>query len=170
MKCIFAVEYPQLQLNSLMTSQVAAAMITLLVFNSVKCTFPEAFSLTGFYYFSTDVSTQVANVVSLALEDNARYDVPIFKHCPTRRCVLQARANISLAFSIDSLRGWKTHIYLGASLTSQLQDRSTSVPLLLALIPFVYKAILQTLLQQTCLLFQTLLQLPAAAAAAKSLQ
>lgn len=106
MKCIFAVEHPQLQLNSLMTSsQVAAAMITLLVFNSVKCTFPEAFSLTGFYYFSTDVSTQVANVVSLALEDNARYDVLIFKHCPTGHSVLQARANISLAFSIDSLRG-----------------------------------------------------------------
>ena len=73
MKCTFAVEHSQLQLKSLMTSQVAAAKITLLVFNSVKCTFSEVFSLTGFYYFSTDVSTQVANVVSLALEDNARF-------------------------------------------------------------------------------------------------
>ena len=78
--------------------------------------------------------------------------------------VLQARANISLAFSTDSLRGWKTHVYLGGSLTSQLQDRSTSVSLLPALIPFVYKAILQTVLQQSCLLFRTLLQLPEPAA------
>lgn len=36
--------------------------------------------------------------------------------------------------------------------------------LLPALIPFVYKAILQTVLQQSCLLFRTLLQLPEPAA------
>ena len=99
MKCTFAVEHSQLQLKSLMTSQVAAAKITLLVFNSVKCTFSEVFSLTGFYYFSTDVSTQVANVVSLALEDNAQYDVLIFKHCPTRCLLFSKHTLISVSLS-----------------------------------------------------------------------
>ena len=67
---------------------------------------------------------------------------------------LQVLVNINLTFSINSLRGWKTHISLGGCLTCQLQGKRESTSLLSALMPFLYKAILQTLLQQSCLFFK----------------
>lgn len=99
MKCTCAVEHSRLQLNSPMTFSQVAAKITLLVFNFVKCTFPEVFHLTRFYYFFIDVSTQVADALSLALEDNAPYKVLIFKHCSTRGLLLSKCSLISISLS-----------------------------------------------------------------------
>lgn len=105
-KCTCAVEHSRLQLNSPMTFSQVAAKITLLVFNFVKCTFPEVFHLTRFYYFFIDVSTQAADALSLALEDNAPYKVLIFKHCSRRGLLLSKYSLISI--SLSPLTHWES--------------------------------------------------------------
>lgn len=66
-----------------------------------------------------------------------------------RSLAQQVFANIQLTFPTTSLRGWKTYISLGGCLTSQLPNVRETMSLPWALTAFLYKAILQTLLNNS---------------------
>lgn len=66
-----------------------------------------------------------------------------------RSLAQQVFANIQLTFPTTSLRGWKTYISLGGCLTSQLPNVRETMSLPWALTAFLYKAILQTLLNKS---------------------